>query len=50
MLLDLLINDEKNLDKDLYSSFPYWNYKNKKTINEITKKGLNNFYKILTFE
>ena len=43
MLLDLLINDEKKIDKDLYSSGPYWNYKNKKTINEIKKKGLNNF-------
>lgn len=42
-LLDTLVGDEKKKNKDLYSSGPYWNYKNKKTIIEIKKKGLNEF-------
>ena len=43
MLLDLLIKDEKKIDKELYSSGPYWEYKKKKIIYEIKKKGLKNF-------
>ena len=43
MLLDLLIKDEKKIDKELYSSGPYWNYKNSRAIIEIKKKGLKDF-------
>ena len=43
MLLDELIKDEKNIDKTLYSSGPYWNYKNSRAILEIKKKGLKDF-------
>ena len=31
------IKDEKKIDKTLYSSGPYWNYKNSRTIIEIKK-------------
>ena len=43
MLLDLLIKDEKKINKELYSSGPYWNYKNSRAIIEIKKKGLEDF-------
>ena len=43
MLLDELIRDEKKIDKLLYSSGPYWAYKNKRAILEIKKKGLKDF-------
>ena len=43
MLLDLLIKDEKKIDNELYSSGPYWNYKNSRAIIEIKKKGLEDF-------
>ena len=43
MLLDLLIKDEKKIDKELNSSGPYWNYKNSRAIIEIKKKGLEDF-------
>ena len=43
MLLNLLIKDEKKIDKELYSSGPYWNYKNRRAIIEIKKKGLEDF-------
>ena len=43
MLLNLLINDEKKIDRELYSSGPYWNYKNRRAIIEIKKKGLEDF-------
>ena len=43
ILLDKLIQDEKKINKELYSSGPYWEYKNRKTIYEIKKKGLKNF-------
>ena len=43
MLLDLLIKDEKKIDKELYSSGPYWDYKNSGAIIEIKKKGLKDF-------
>ena len=42
-LLKILLEDEKKIDKSLYSSGPYWDYKNKKTIKEIHKKGIFNF-------
>ena len=37
-LLNELIKDEKNIDRKLYSSGPYWDYKNTKA-NEIKKKS-----------
>ena len=43
ILLDELVKDEKKIDRSLYSSGPYWNYKNKKTLSEIKKKGLKDF-------
>ena len=43
ILLNELIKDETNTNKKLYSSGPYWDYKNRKTILEIKEKGLNNF-------
>ena len=39
-LLNTLLNDEKLNNKDLYSSGPYWNYKNSKTTYEIKKRGI----------
>ena len=42
-LLQTLLKDEKNIDKDLYSSGPYWDYKNKRTVTELKKKGLKDF-------
>lgn len=48
MLLNELIKDEKKIDKTLYSSGPYWNYKNSRTIIEIKKKGLGDFRGIST--
>ena len=42
-LLRKLIEDEKKNNLNLYSSGPYWKYKNLKTIKEIKKKGLSNF-------
>tara|TARA_A100001015_G_C14894489_1_gene673826 strand:- start:144 stop:1148 length:1005 start_codon:yes stop_codon:yes gene_type:complete len=47
-LLDILVKDEKTCDKALYSSGPYWNYKNSKTLSEIKKKGLLDFRGIST--
>ena len=43
ILLNELIKDENRINKNLYSSGPYWNYKNTKAITEIKKKGLNDF-------
>ena len=43
MLIDELIKDEKSFDRSLYSSGPYWNYKNSRTVIEIKKKGLSDF-------
>ena len=37
------LKDEKKNDNKLYSSGPYWKYKNKKTISEIKKEGLKDF-------
>ena len=42
-LLNELIKDEKNIDRKLYSSGPYWDYKNTKAASEIKKKGLEDF-------
>lgn len=43
MLINELIKDEKKIDKILYSSGPYWSYKNSRTIDEIKRKGLKDF-------
>ena len=43
MLLDNLIKDEKKINRLLYSSGPYWDYKNSRSILEIKKKGLSDF-------
>ena len=43
MLLDKLIKDEKAINRSLYSSGPYWDYKNSRAIIEIKKKGLGDF-------
>ncbi len=43
MLLENLISEEKKINKELYSSGPYWDYKNAKSILEIKKKGLKEF-------
>ena len=43
MSLNDLVKDEKRINKKLYSSGPYWNYKNSRAIIEIKKKGLSDF-------
>ena len=43
ILLNELIKDEKRNNKTLYSSGPYWDYKNRKTIYQLRKKKLKNF-------
>ena len=43
MLIDELIKDEKKNDRLLYSSGPYWDYKNSRAILEIKKKGIQDF-------
>ena len=43
MLLNNLIKDEKTINRSLYSSGPYWDYKNSRSILEIKKKGLSDF-------
>ena len=43
MLINELVKDEKKIDRKLYSSGPYWNYKNSRAIIEIKKKGLEDF-------
>ena len=42
-LLNKLLNDQKKVDKKLYLSGPYWDYKNSRTIFQLRKKGLKNF-------
>ena len=42
-LLNLLIKDEKKINRKLYSSGPYWSYKNLKTIYQIKKRGISDF-------
>lgn len=42
-LLDLLVCDEKKINKKLYSGGPYWNYKCKKIYDELLKKNLYGF-------
>ena len=41
-LLNLLIKDDKKINNPLYSSGPYWQHKNKRTISQIKKKSLKN--------
>jgi len=48
MLLDHLIKDEKKINRLLYSSGPYWDYKNSRAILEIRKRGLDDFRGIST--
>ena len=48
MLLNELIKDEKKANRKLYSSGPYWNYKNRRTILEIKNKGLGDFRGLTT--
>ena len=43
ILLNSLIIDEKTINRSLYSSGPYWNIKNSRSILEIKKKGLSDF-------
>ena len=43
MLIDNLIKDEKKINRLLYSSGQYWDYKNSRSILEIKKKGLSDF-------
>tara|TARA_B100001564_G_C20646235_1_gene674533 strand:- start:867 stop:1871 length:1005 start_codon:yes stop_codon:yes gene_type:complete len=43
VLLNSLIRDEKTTNRSLYSSGPYWDYKNRRAILEIKKKGLDDF-------
>ena len=47
-LLKALVEDEKKNDKSLYSSGPYWDYKNKRTLSEVKKKGLSDFRGLTT--
>ena len=42
-LLSKLIEDEKKCNKSLYSAGPYWSYKNKKSIYQIKKWGIEGF-------
>ena len=43
LLLNTLVADEKKNDRNLYSSGPYWDYKNSRTLIELKKKGLKDF-------
>tara|TARA_B100000524_G_scaffold256686_1_gene139174 strand:+ start:79 stop:1083 length:1005 start_codon:yes stop_codon:yes gene_type:complete len=43
MLIDELIKDEKKNNRSLYSSGPYWDYKNSRAILEIKKRGIQDF-------
>jgi putative sugar O-methyltransferase len=42
-LLKALIDDQKKINKNLYSAGPYWDFKSKKIYNQICKKSLHNF-------
>ena len=42
-LLEALVEDQKKHNKSLYSSGPYWDYKNSRAILEIKKRGLDDF-------
>ncbi len=42
-LLNTLCEDEKFIKKDLYTSGPYWKYKNEKSIYQIKKNGISDF-------
>ena len=43
ILLNKLIEDEKKKNIDLYSAGTYWNYKNKKSIYQVKKWGIEDF-------
>ena len=43
ILLDSMIKDEKSKNKTLYSAGPYWDYKVKKILYWIKKKGIDDF-------
>ena len=42
-LLENLINDEKNIDKNLYSAGPYWHDRAKRCISAVKKKWIIRF-------
>lgn len=42
-LINILLKDEKKVDRNLYSAGPYWDYKTKKILYWLNKKGLDNF-------
>ncbi len=42
-LLKSLIEDEKKINQHLYTAGTYWRHKNKRTIYQIKKKGIENF-------
>jgi putative sugar O-methyltransferase len=42
-LLQKLINDEKKVNKKLYTAGSYWDYKNSRAAHQIIKKGIKNF-------
>tara|TARA_B100001971_G_C18222980_1_gene558435 strand:+ start:270 stop:1280 length:1011 start_codon:yes stop_codon:yes gene_type:complete len=42
-LLENLINDEKNIDKNLYSAGPYWHDRAKRCVSAVKKNGLSDF-------
>ncbi|MDC3174169.1 putative sugar O-methyltransferase [Candidatus Pelagibacter sp.] len=48
MLLNELLKDEKKIDRKLYSSGPYWEYKNRRAVIEIKEKGLEEFRGLTT--
>ena len=43
LLLNSLVNDEKKINRKLYSAGPYWGYKTKKILHSIKKVGINDF-------
>jgi len=42
-LLGALINDEKKINRSLYSSGPYWDYQNRRTIYQLKKNKIKDF-------
>lgn len=47
-LLETLCKDEKSINEELYTSGPYWKYKNEKAIYQIKKNGISNFRGLTT--
>ena len=41
-IIERLDRIEKKIDRNLYSSGPYWDYKNRRTIYQLKKKNLKN--------